>query len=273
MVRLRWRIRDALGIPPSTTAETDTRLAWLASRTPRYRPGAFVFAFGRLRYVDVLSFRWQYAEIFGRHAYDFDCARPDPVILDCGANVGLSVIAFKHRYPTAHITAFEADPQIAEVLTANLTAAGLADVTVVQAAAWTQAGSVRFTRDGADAGRVDSASGRDEVRAIRLADFVPGRVDLLKLDIEGAEYAVLEDLCQTGRIKQIDRVVCEVHGRMPDREGVGRILTRLAEEGFSFTIAAARSAPDLAGPAEPTPFVFPRDGKFLLHLFAWRPST
>jgi hypothetical protein len=72
----------------------------------------------------------------------------------------------------------------------------------------------------------------------------------------------------------VEQGASECHGPCREyREGVGRILTSLAEEGFLFTIATARSAPDLAGPAEPTPFLFPRDGKFLLHLFAWRPST
>ena len=270
MLRTFWRIRDLLAVPPATAAETDARLAWLAARTPRYRPGDFAFSFGPFRYIDALSFRWQYREIFVHRGYDFQCARPDPVIFDCGSNVGLSVIAFKQRHPRARITAFEADQAIAEVLGSNLSTAGFGDVTVVTAAAWVSEGAVRFSRDSADSGRVDLEAGDETVPAIRLADFVRERVDLLKLDIEGAEYAVIEDLCRTRKIEQIDKIVCEVHGRSPDKEAVGRILTRLVDEGFTFSVGRARPAPDLAGRPESTPFAFTPDGKFLLQLYAWR---
>jgi FkbM family methyltransferase len=260
-------------VRPTTTAETDTRLAWLAARTPRYREGEFVFPFGRLRYVDALSLRWQYADIFVHRGYHFQCSRPDPVILDCGSNVGLSVIAFKQRYPMARVTAFEADPAISDVLISNLERAGIRDVEVVKGAAWMHTGSVQFVRDGADSGRIDVDGNVAAVQAVRLADFVKDRVDLLKLDIEGAEYAVLDDLCQTRKIEHIDKIICEVHGRSGDKERFPSVLKRLVDEGFTFSIGGARSAPDLAGAPEPAPFTFARDGKFLLQLYAWRAET
>jgi FkbM family methyltransferase len=264
-----WRVKERLAVPPATAVETETRLAWLAARTPRYSPGEFRFPFGRLRYVDALSLRYQYVDIFVQRGYDFRCSRADPTILDCGSNVGLSVIAFKRRYPKARITAFEADPTIADVLASNLSTAGAEDVIVVKAAAWVRPGTVKFTRDGADSGRVDAGGGQD-VQAVRLADFVGERVDMLKLDIEGAEYAVIEDLCESRKIERVDRIVCEFHGRPADKSGFARVLTRLMDAGFTFSVGAARCAPDLAGPVDPTPFAFAHDGKFLAQLYAWR---
>lgn len=58
------------------------------------------------------------------------------MILDCGGNIGMSVIWFKQRYPRARITVFEADPQTADLLEENVRTLGLASVTVVQRCRW-----------------------------------------------------------------------------------------------------------------------------------------
>lgn len=241
-------------------------------RQARYSRGRFTFPFGALEYVDGKSLKWQYWEIFVQHAYDFDTRREDPIILDCGGNIGLSAIWFKHRYPRAQVTVFEADPMIAEVLSANLLALGLLDVQVVKSAVWTETGQVSYASDRADSGRIDPHRGQQIVDAIRLTDFISRPIDLLKLDIEGAEYAVIQDLCQTGKISNVRRLICEVHGRRPqDGDGLGALLEALADHGFSFTLAGARCAPDLPGEPVPTPFRFAPDGKFLLNLYAWQP--
>ena len=84
----------------------------------------------------------------------------EPRILDCGANVGLASLYFKKRYPEARVTAFEADPAIADVLRGNLLRNGCPDVEVVEAAVWTEEGTVEFCREGADSGTIqDFASG------------------------------------------------------------------------------------------------------------------
>ena len=44
-----------------------------------------------------------YREIFGDQVYRFIANRQDPLIIDCGANIGMSVIYFKYLYPDARI--------------------------------------------------------------------------------------------------------------------------------------------------------------------------
>lgn len=271
-VTLAWGAKHVLGMPPQSARETSWRLSRVAERQPRYGRGRFCFPFGTVEYVDAPSLRWQYWEIFVQRVYDFQAERDDPIILDCGGNIGLSVIWFRQRYPRSHITVFEADPMIADVLSANLIALGLGDVQVVKAAVWIEANRVGFARKGADAGRIDSHHGQQVVDAIRLADFITRPVDLLKLDIEGAEYGVIQDLCETGKISYVRRLICEVHGRSSDRHGLGSLVKVLADHGLSFTFAGARCAPDLPGEPERTPFPFARDGKFLLSLYAWQPN-
>ena len=252
--------------------ETDTyaRLKRHVGAVARYTPGTFEFPFGRIRYVDGLSLQFQYLETFVQRGYDFEAGRADPVILDGGGNVGLSVARFKMQYPRSRVTVFEADPALAALLRENVEAMALEGVRVVGAAAWDRPGRVGFAPDGADSGRV-TPRGPQRVEAVRLADFVCEPVDLLKLDVEGAEWTVVRDLCETGKIARIQRIIMEIHGR--EREDTARLLEAMTRHGFCFTLNHARCAPDLVGPAQPTPFPAAQDGKYLLHVYAWRPEA
>src|ERR1700693_4874079 len=51
-----------------------------------------------------------FEEIFIRQDYIFVSRRPDPLIIDCGSNIGMSILYFKRRYPKARIIGFEPDP-------------------------------------------------------------------------------------------------------------------------------------------------------------------
>jgi FkbM family methyltransferase len=266
----RTTIRQITRAIVKDRSTTYARLIAAVAQQPRYTPGSFSFPFGPVQYVDGASLRGQYFELFMQREYDFICAHTTPRIFDCGANVGLSVIAFKQRYPHSHITAFEADPTIAATLRTNIENLNLAGVTVVQAAVWNQTGDVSFAADGADAGRISDQPDACSVPAVRLADYITETVDMLKLDIEGAEYAVLQDLCDTGTIAHVQRIICEFHGWGPVAGQMGRLLDALQQTGFAMTFTYARSAPDLPGAAEPTPFPVVRDGKYLLRMYAWK---
>ncbi len=272
--RTSWRIRNYMRLAPTSDQEAYYRLCLLSSSMPRYQSGTISLPFGRLHFVDALSLQSQFLEIFLQRGYDFEAERPNPLIFDCGGNIGLSVIWFKLRYPQSRIVVFEADPVIAEVLEGNLDKLGFKEgVKVVHAAVWTKTGKIRFLSNGADSGSVDEQKGDKLVNAVRLADWITEPVDLLKLDIEGAEYEVIHDLCETGKIGLVHRIICEIHGRLgEDRRRLAEILAALANYNFHFTFNHARCAPDLPGEAEPTPFSAARDGKFLLRLYAWQES-
>ncbi len=268
--RAYYCARHRLGLTPKSEVETDVRLGRFTGRERRYTPGQFRFPFGLVSYVDGRSLRYQYQEIFIQRCYDFVTTSASPVIIDCGGNVGMSVIRFKHLYPEAAITVLEADPEIAEVLRTNVAALNLKDVETVNAAAWDTNGQVRFSAEHADGGRIDDAHTSLQVEAVRLADLITRRVDMLKMDIEGAEYTVIRDLRDTGKIGLVDRLVCEIHGRDEESDQLGDVLSGLKRTGFIVTLNFARSAPDMPGHRRPTPFPSVPDAKFLLHLYAWR---
>src|SRR5437867_5833534 len=141
--------------------------------------------------VDSPSFLAQYGSIFRREKYRFRARRPDPTILDCGANMGMMTIYWKRLYPLARITAFEPDPDVFSVLSWNITQLRYPDVVLHQCAIWTSPGEFAFWAEGADAGRLMRPHNTNRpaclVEAVRLRDYLDSEIDMLKLDIEGAE--------------------------------------------------------------------------------------
>lgn len=69
---------------------------------------------------DAPSFFSTYKELLYDEIYKFNSNNEKPVILDFGANIGLSVYFFEQNYPKAEIYAYEADPNIFEYLKANV---------------------------------------------------------------------------------------------------------------------------------------------------------
>jgi FkbM family methyltransferase len=212
----------------------------------------------------------QYQEIFLDGIYDYVTDKERPFIVDCGGNIGLSVTRYKHQHPGSRILVFGADPQICEVLKQNVETLGLTEVEVLQAAAWTCSGEARFKAEGSEGGRLEP-HGTVIVPTFRLADFLTDETDMLKLDIEGAEWAVLDDLCQSSAIARVKHLIIEFHGWTAEARRIGRILDALTRHGFTFTFPWSFCEPGLADAPEPTPFPFAKDAKFILFLHAWKP--
>ena len=88
---------------------------------PRFQPGTVRIGSWRLTFADAASFLSAYNSIFVESCYDFISTRVDkPHILDCGANIGLGTLFFKQRYPDSTVIAYEADPQIFQILKKNV---------------------------------------------------------------------------------------------------------------------------------------------------------
>lgn len=210
-----------------------------------------------IEFPDATSLAHQWHEIFVRERLRMTLASPAPRIIDGGANVGLASLWLKRTYPEARITAFEADPALAARLRRNLDRNGAGDVEVVGAALWRHAGHVAFRAEGSDAGSIDavaadtSGAPRD-VPSVRLRDWLTaGDVDLLKLDIEGAELDVLED--SEDALDRVRAIEMEVHDFDPARRLLPGCLDLLSRAGFvyaldDFGVARWRPGAVAAGP-------------------------
>lgn len=274
------RMRRAAGaakrwLTPSTEEMAWRRACRLSERTPRFTPGEITLGPYSVRYADLLTLCPQWRDIFVDTSLDFDTRKPAPRILDCGANVGLASLFYKRRYPAARITAFEADPAIAALLAHNMRANGAVDVEVVAAAVWTESGQIAFQADGADAGAVASLGGaRDgaatRVAAVRLAEWLAREpIDLLKLDIEGAEVAVLTDCAEV--LGNVDAILLEVHEFDPTRRRCPELLQLLDRCGFAYAVTHVTPLPDRAPRGTFGPFPR-RSSVWVEAVSAWRPA-
>jgi FkbM family methyltransferase len=217
------------------------RRAWhQAELTPRRTPGVIRMLEYELGYSDLQSCCFQWEDIFVKRALEFQASSDMPRILDCGANIGLASLFFKRLYPSARITAYEADPALHSLLRSNLDTNRAADVATVHAAVWTTNGELTFNCEGSDAGMIAGLPSALEgqprtVESIRLRDVLEREaVDLLKLDIEGAEGRILEDCAEV--LGQVRALVMEVHEFDPCERQTPQVLARLASAGFVYTV-------------------------------------
>ncbi len=210
----------------------------------------------------------QYVEIFSRRQYAFQARTDAPVILDAGGNIGMSAVWFKREYPRAQLTVFEADPELAAMLSRNLSAAGMRDVAVENAAVWTHEGTVIFDNRGLDKGAVGGTGGI-RVASIDLAARITGDVDLLKLDVEGAEFALLERLHATGALARVRHMIAEFHVRETDLERVLIALRQLRESGMQVRFISSLG-PFLGESGSRSPFEAVGAKQELMEVYAWR---
>lgn len=136
-------------------------------------------------------------EVF--HEYDYDppeavaAALGTPArILDLGANIGLFGLYAAGRWPRAQIDAYEPDPANAEVHQRSIDGNGLAARWHLQReAAGAADGVARFASGGVALSTLDESG--DIVVTVRDVLDVMAGTDLVKMDIEGGEWPILQD--------------------------------------------------------------------------------
>ena len=237
---------------------------------PRGRPGRVEIGGRSLRFADMHGLYYQYHQIFEQRLYGFAPVRPAPYILDCGAHIGLASLFFADCHPDCSIDAFEADPQVAALAAENLQANGAHQARVHAKAVWVHENGVSFKRSGDDSAHI---GGDDDplVPTVRLKDSLTGerQIDMLKMDIEGAEYAVLADCAEA--LHRIDRMAIEVHHLTDNQGRIGDVLHLLSCKGFDYMLTDLHHA-DWAGGTTP-PFDALTTDKDLVTVLAWRNET
>jgi FkbM family methyltransferase len=240
----------------------DAKLA----RTKRYTAKILKVHDLTISFPDAASFLSTYNEIYVNRIYHFNFPTDGPRILDLGANIGLSVLYFKKKFPGAQITAFEADPLIFDYLKRNVHGNGFDDVRLINKAVWNEATVLQFQSEGADGGRVAEVGEAKviEVEAVDITNILQQqKFDFLKIDIEGAEEKVFP-ACR-GFLSGIKYIFLEYHSNSSRKQNIGEILSLMEEEGFRIDIHNVR--------ASRKPFLTPNASSVFdlqLNIFAWR---
>lgn len=194
------------------------------------------------RYSSATALLHSLDEIFLEEIYKFKTDSKTPYIIDCGANMGLSILYFKRLFPNAEIDAFEPDKNIYGILKKN-TETYFPDqsVRVHEKAIWTKETELEFFSDGGLSGSmvVDFAETKvtTKIQTADLKKYLNRRVDFLKIDIEGAENEVIFDL--KGHLSQVKNFFLEYHGIKNTKQNLGDILNLLTDEGFEYYIRVA----------------------------------
>jgi FkbM family methyltransferase len=169
-----------------------------------------------------------FEQIFVDAENDFPLAQSPRVIVDAGANIGLSSLDFAAKYPRARIFAIEPESSNFAILEANVRP--YANIVPIQAALWSenvelalvdpglgkwgfQTATATATSQASTAGRSD---GEGKVAGITVArlmeDWGIDAIDLLKIDIEGSEKELFATA--SAWIEKVGAIVIELHDRL-----------------------------------------------------------
>jgi len=219
-----------------------------------------------LELTDPRSFLEKKALLFDHELYRFVAEGNAPRIVDCGAGIGLSVCYFKKLYPDSRITAFEPDPNLYEILQRNCQSWGAVGLTLIPKAVWNCETTLTFSRDRHHPGRISERSiGDDSLRVptCRLRDLLTEKVDLLRLNIEGAEVDVLLDCYDL--LGLVENLIVDYHSLFEHPQRLDTLMAVLTKAGFRMHFRATSNSP--------SPLVYreiPGGVDSKLHIFAFR---
>jgi FkbM family methyltransferase len=192
------------------------------SKTTELKTQTFANGF-KISYRNDCELEVIYDDIFTKNTYFFASENPEPRIIDCGGHIGLAVLYFKSLYPRARIVTFEPNPETFFLLQRNIAQNNLRGVEAINKAlshedkedailyvgedfleAW----------DSTDTLEADLWANMHRYRGIpvqsaRLSSYMNGRVEFIKLDIEGAEYHVLKE--SRAKIGSAGAITLEYH--------------------------------------------------------------
>jgi FkbM family methyltransferase len=197
----------------------------------------------KIRFMQPHWFLHNYDEIFKQHVYYFESANKKPLIIDCGSNIGLSVIYFKMLFSESKVIGFEPDPTIFDLLNYNLESFKYSGLDLNNSAIWKENTTLTFKKGYLDGHIVEDRNESSDfisVKAVRLRDLLEkyDKVDFLKIDIEGAELDVLEDC--SSYLNKVDNLFIEFHNKGGRYlKELNKLLLILENNGFRYHMKEA----------------------------------
>jgi FkbM family methyltransferase len=171
------------------------------------------------------SSQWLLKEIYWEEVYLPAANLQQPIrLLDLGANAGLASSFFAAKYGLRKLVCVEPDPANFERLTSNLKNWG-EWVTLLPVAVAPVAGTVLLdhsTRNPIQISSTTSATGH-RVAAIGILELLEAGFDVVKMDIEGAEWPIIEHLCKHNAWARAGYWLMEWHGEQ-EQKGIVEML-------------------------------------------------
>ena len=193
----------------------------------------------KIAFRDGPTFLMSIEELFINEFYKFRTTNTRPRIIDCGSYIGTSILYFKVNYPNAIVTGFEPDQKNFSILKSNIDSWNFTDTSVINAAIWINNETITFNSVGNMSSKIETdakadSSNKVAVKCVRLRDLLNEEIDFLKIDIEGAEFAVLQDCSDS--LKNIKNLFIEYHGKYHEMFKLNGILEILLQNDFKYYI-------------------------------------
>ncbi|NQZ66454.1 MAG: FkbM family methyltransferase [Lentisphaeria bacterium] len=159
-----------------------------------------------------------YWHIFKRKEYEFSIKKAPEFIIDAGANIGLAAIFFTHKFPNATIIALEPETENFDLLKKN--SEGYSNIIPLKAALWDSEGTLNLSDPGSGnwGFRVSEDHNEctiDSTQSVTVKGLMEkydrSMIDILKLDIEGAEVEVLSS--SKSWLPYVETIIVELHDR------------------------------------------------------------
>ena len=225
--------------------------SWLSLQLPSQStaPGLVKVGGKNLVASDRATAKFLLREVFIEETYGPKLSREDPVIIDCGANCGFATAFFKLLHPKATIIAIEPSPSSFKRLEHNARVNNWQQVQLIQAACGYQRDFVDLIESSyssliSSSNPLRSSGSPVRVPVIEISKLIRQfqRIDLLKLDVEGAEHEVFKDLLETKCFHSIDRLAIEYHHRMGEPScHLGDFLKVLEDFGYTYSLVTGET--------------------------------
>ena len=209
-----------------------------------------IFEF-KIHFFDYRTFVFLFEEHFINNEYYFNVKVSCPLVIDCGANIGMALIFFKKLYPNSRIIAFEPDKRTFEKLKKNVEINKLKNIKLFNKAVMNSEGTVNFYYDPSNPGSLSMSIEKkrlpgvcERVDSTLLSNYIEERVDFIKMDIEGAEFSVIQELTNQNKLKLVNEIIIEYHHHIePEENRFSKILKILEDNGFGYQINAFSKIP------------------------------
>lgn len=198
-------------------------------------------------FYDYQTLKRLFEEVFVEQEYFFKSSKANPIIIDCGANIGMTSLYFHYLMPEAQLIAFEANPFVYQLLQENTK--HLPSIQVYNAALNDVETSLPFYIGENIGSMVASFTNVGQNRAImvktqKLSTYlqaIEDEVDLIKIDVEGAEHPIIKDLVETGMLHKVKEYIIEYHHYRDQEPRLGSFLQQFESVGFSYEIIQFKS--------------------------------
>jgi FkbM family methyltransferase len=194
----------------------------------------------RVNSYEIAATRMLFNEKFINQEYFFAADSQQPFVVDCGSHIGMSILYAKTLYPNAKVIGFEPAPDTFKLLSENIRQNGLKDVTLYNKAVGGQEGTLKFYGDDsltASLLEIRNPGNSIEVPVVKLSQYIDRPVSFLKLDVEGAEGSVIEDLAAAAKLPMIKNITIEYHHHIvKNADNLSNFLKILEDSNFGYQL-------------------------------------